>query len=165
LEIAEGNPGHLSRFDRRVHTYENIMNIRCSRHFPSLSERRWVMRGEGEERWVELCEQAVVEQDPRKVLALVTEINRLLEEAVNEEDGRPVFAGPSLELNVALWHQLAACRDTRRVVRRSGSGITCDALLLSPSLLLLPAASVLFCCKAQAGTAASFQLLIEIGDL
>jgi hypothetical protein len=37
------------------------------------------MRGESEERWIELCEQAVVEQDPGKLLALVTEINRLLE--------------------------------------------------------------------------------------
>lgn len=31
-------------------------------------------------RWMELCEQAAVEQDPEKLLALVTEINRLLEE-------------------------------------------------------------------------------------
>jgi hypothetical protein len=31
-------------------------------------------------RWMELCEQAAVEQDPKKLLELVTEINRLLEE-------------------------------------------------------------------------------------
>ena len=31
-------------------------------------------------RWMELCEQAAVEQDPAKLLKLVTEINRLLEE-------------------------------------------------------------------------------------
>lgn len=30
--------------------------------------------------WLELCRQAAVEQDPRKLLALVTEINRLLAE-------------------------------------------------------------------------------------
>ena len=30
--------------------------------------------------WMELCEQAAVEQDPAKLLKLVTEINRLLEE-------------------------------------------------------------------------------------
>jgi hypothetical protein len=29
-------------------------------------------------RWMELCEQASVEQDPAKLLELVTEINRLL---------------------------------------------------------------------------------------
>jgi len=33
-----------------------------------------------EERWTELCRQASVEQDPRKLLLLVTEINRLLAE-------------------------------------------------------------------------------------
>ncbi len=32
------------------------------------------------ERWKQLCEQAASEQDPEKLLALVTEINRLLEE-------------------------------------------------------------------------------------
>jgi len=33
-----------------------------------------------QERWRELCEQASVEQDPEKLLELVTEINRLLDE-------------------------------------------------------------------------------------
>jgi hypothetical protein len=33
-----------------------------------------------QERWRELCEQASVEQDPKKLLELVTEINRLLDE-------------------------------------------------------------------------------------
>jgi hypothetical protein len=32
------------------------------------------------ERWLELCQQAAVEQDPKKLMALLTEINRLLEE-------------------------------------------------------------------------------------
>jgi hypothetical protein len=31
------------------------------------------------ERWMELCAQAAVEQDPNKLLALVREINELLE--------------------------------------------------------------------------------------
>jgi hypothetical protein len=35
------------------------------------------------ERWQELCEQAAVEQDSGKLLALVQEINRLLEEKRN----------------------------------------------------------------------------------
>lgn len=32
------------------------------------------------EHWTELCRQAAVEQDPKKMLQLVTEINRLLAE-------------------------------------------------------------------------------------
>jgi hypothetical protein len=38
------------------------------------------MQGKTKERWLELCEQAAVEQDHKKLLALVVEINRLLEE-------------------------------------------------------------------------------------
>jgi len=34
----------------------------------------------GRERWHELCEQAVVEEDPKKLFELVQEINQLLEE-------------------------------------------------------------------------------------
>ena len=32
------------------------------------------------ERWRKLCEQAAVEQDPKKLMVLVTEITRLLDE-------------------------------------------------------------------------------------
>jgi hypothetical protein len=32
------------------------------------------------EHWLELCEQAAVEQDPKKLMELVEEINRLLQE-------------------------------------------------------------------------------------
>jgi len=38
------------------------------------------MRGENKERWLEICEKAAVEQDPEKLLILMQEINRLLEE-------------------------------------------------------------------------------------
>jgi len=38
------------------------------------------MQGANQERWRELCEQASVEQDPDKLLELVKEINRLLED-------------------------------------------------------------------------------------
>jgi len=38
------------------------------------------MYDEKKERWLQLCEQAAVEQDPNKILKLVTEINRLLVE-------------------------------------------------------------------------------------
>jgi hypothetical protein len=38
------------------------------------------MQGPTKEVWLELCEQAANEQDPKKFLALITEINRLLTE-------------------------------------------------------------------------------------
>ena len=41
------------------------------------------MQSETKERSFQLCQLAAVEQDPAKYLALVTEINRMLEE--NEE--------------------------------------------------------------------------------
>jgi hypothetical protein len=38
------------------------------------------MIGQNKERWLEVCEQAAVEQDPKKLVELTTEIYRLLEE-------------------------------------------------------------------------------------
>ena len=38
------------------------------------------MKGERKEYWMHLCEQAANEQDPDKLMELVKEINRLLEE-------------------------------------------------------------------------------------
>ena len=38
------------------------------------------MQGETKERWKQLCEQAASEQDSRKLLQLIQEINDLLEE-------------------------------------------------------------------------------------
>ncbi len=38
------------------------------------------MDRETKERWLVLCEEATVEQDPARLLVLVTEINRLLNE-------------------------------------------------------------------------------------
>ena len=38
------------------------------------------MQGKVKEDWMNLCEQAAVEQDPEKLMALVYEINRMLEE-------------------------------------------------------------------------------------
>ena len=38
------------------------------------------MQGQLKERWMNLCEQAVVEQDTQKLMVLIQEINRLLEE-------------------------------------------------------------------------------------
>jgi hypothetical protein len=41
------------------------------------------MKGETGERWRELCAKAAEEQDPHKLLELITEINRMLEEKEN----------------------------------------------------------------------------------
>jgi len=38
------------------------------------------MQGEKKERWMQLCAQAAVEQDPDKLTELVNQINELLEE-------------------------------------------------------------------------------------
>ena len=38
------------------------------------------MQGKTKERWIELCEQAVVEQDDEKLMRLIDEINRMLEQ-------------------------------------------------------------------------------------
>jgi hypothetical protein len=41
------------------------------------------MKGEKKEHWMRLCEQAANEQDPKRLMELVHEINRLLEEKEN----------------------------------------------------------------------------------
>jgi hypothetical protein len=38
------------------------------------------MRGEKRERWLEICQMIADEQDPKKMIELVTELNNLLEE-------------------------------------------------------------------------------------
>jgi hypothetical protein len=38
------------------------------------------MQGQTREKWRELCAQAAIEQDPKKLLELTEEINRLLAE-------------------------------------------------------------------------------------
>jgi hypothetical protein len=38
------------------------------------------MQGEKAQQWRSLCEQAAIEQDPEKLMWLVAEINRLLDE-------------------------------------------------------------------------------------
>jgi len=47
------------------------------------------MKGPIKERWQELCEQAANEQDPAKMLKLVAEINRLLEEKQHRLERKP----------------------------------------------------------------------------
>ena len=42
------------------------------------------MQGATKERWVSLCEQAAIEQDPERLMKLITEIDRLLSEKDRE---------------------------------------------------------------------------------
>jgi hypothetical protein len=44
------------------------------------------MIGEKEQRWKELCAQAAVEQDPKKLIELTKEIDRLLAEKQSRLD-------------------------------------------------------------------------------
>jgi hypothetical protein len=54
------------------------------------------MKDESKERWLELCERASKEQDPKKMLALMSEINRLLEEKeARLHQSRPSVAATS----------------------------------------------------------------------
>ena len=46
------------------------------------------MRGEKLEQWKQLCELAAIEEDPERLLALVKEINRLLDEKENRLRGK-----------------------------------------------------------------------------
>ena len=41
------------------------------------------MQSQMKERWLLLCEQAATEQDPTKLMALIEEVNRLLESEEN----------------------------------------------------------------------------------
>lgn len=38
------------------------------------------MQGRGKEEWKQMCEQAAIDQDSEKLIALVREINRMLDE-------------------------------------------------------------------------------------
>ena len=55
------------------------------------------LQGKVKERWRELCEQAAIEQDPRKLSELVAEIDRLLEEKQTRLSHAPLRndSGPS----------------------------------------------------------------------
>ena len=54
---------------------------------PTLGVR--TMIGENEERWRRLCEQAAKEQDPKKLVELVKEINELLDAKQKRLAGNP----------------------------------------------------------------------------
>jgi hypothetical protein len=47
------------------------------------------MQGKTKEQWMQLCEQAAVEQDTEKLMTLVNEINRMLDEKEKRLDRQP----------------------------------------------------------------------------
>lgn len=55
------------------------------------------MKGEKKEIWMHLCERAVVEQDPDKLMDLIREINQLLEEKERRLKGN--LNGPNRDRN------------------------------------------------------------------
>ena len=75
-----GRPKLLRIPDRAIGASHLVQTI--SRVFGIIrrSGRGTHMQGEKKERWMELCAQAAVEQDPKKLMELVREINALLEE-------------------------------------------------------------------------------------
>ena len=50
------------------------------------------MDGERKQLWYRLCEQAAVEQDPTKLLQLIREISRLLDEKEQRLEHKSVLA-------------------------------------------------------------------------
>jgi hypothetical protein len=46
------------------------------------------MQGKEKERWLELCEQASTEKDPKQLSVLVQEIDRLLQEKQDQLEAR-----------------------------------------------------------------------------
>jgi hypothetical protein len=56
--------------------------IGADRQPPSTATVRELVAGEGEnkEHWKQLCAQAAVEQDPKRLMALIEEITRMLDE-------------------------------------------------------------------------------------
>lgn len=47
---------------------------------PRVSQIGGPMKGQTKEHWMELCEQAATEQDPERLLQLINEINRMLDQ-------------------------------------------------------------------------------------
>ena len=81
--------GSLNRFAPNV---ESLTFVRYHTNPPKSIELIFSAMKD-KERWLELCQQAAVEQDPKKLVALVTEINQLLQE--KEERLKSQTGGPS----------------------------------------------------------------------
>jgi hypothetical protein len=58
------------------------------------------MQEEQKKKWMELCEQAADEQDPKKLAALILQINFILEAKELRLTGKVVTARPAVEESV-----------------------------------------------------------------
>ncbi len=85
---------HLSLFRlRALQTWPNVCNNPCASQPPSNACQIGVrvMQGKAKEEWMQMCEQAAIEQDSEKLMALVTEINRMLDEKEQRlKSGKPL---------------------------------------------------------------------------
>jgi predicted MarR family transcription regulator len=61
---------------------------------PTLARLEYgVMQGKVKEEWMQMCEQAAIEQDSEKLMALIMEINRMLDEKEQRlKSGKPAKA-------------------------------------------------------------------------
>ena len=83
LPVQKVQPHHASWSDNRLSPKDSPYSVRqdTSRSKgEARDESRIKMDMHDEEKWTDLCRQASVERDPKKLLQLVTEINRLLAE-------------------------------------------------------------------------------------
>ena len=83
-EQAGGSPLTPSGRCHYPPTSKIVNSYRACRGFPLTSHNldaiNISMQGVQKERWFQLCQLAAVERDPAKMLALITQINDLLEE-------------------------------------------------------------------------------------
>jgi hypothetical protein len=74
LVFSEIPPFYAAPMDARVDSVHDVLETK------PLAWESTIMNGENKERWMRLCELASKEQDPDKLMQLVQEITRLLEE-------------------------------------------------------------------------------------
>jgi hypothetical protein len=62
--------------------WQKFCCVPCARNLPpALARLEYVvMQGRVKEEWMQLCEQAAIEQDSERLMALIQEINRMLDE-------------------------------------------------------------------------------------
>jgi hypothetical protein len=67
-------------FSPYLHPDKTRVAAGCKLNLPSAVQEEETVKGETGERWRKLCEQAAIEQDSDRLIELIKEINRLLEE-------------------------------------------------------------------------------------
>ena len=83
LTVGEYEPSGLDRFAVPLNFLWRFRKVGCHKLCGAgITSPSWriCMIGKNKERWFELCERAVVEQDSTKLLELVREISDLLQQ-------------------------------------------------------------------------------------